>query len=238
MNLRFTVPERRRIFCEGLKRNGYEIVEGLTNNPEKGDILVSWNRIHAGEAAARAFTQKGLPVIIAENASWGNEFAGRNWYTLALTYHNVADKFPVGDKSRWDRIGVELHNWRNPDQYRETVILPSRGIGASDFRMPQDWLRRVESHGRIRAHPGQGACIPLADDLSKSWRVLTWGSGAAVKALMWGIKVFSYQPGWIAAQDNTDHGRLEMFRRLAWAQYELHEIESGYAFDRLLAARG
>lgn len=65
--------------------------------------------------------------------------------------------------------------------------------------------------------------------------MVTWGSGAAVKALMWGIKVESHYPEWIGQQDNTDEGRLAMFRRLAWAQWELSEIASGEAFEWLLS---
>jgi hypothetical protein len=63
---------------------------------------------------------------------------------------------------------------------------------------------------------------------------VTWGSGAAVKALMWGIQVESHYPEWIAKQDNTEQGRLEMLRRIAWANWELHEIESGEALECLL----
>ncbi len=41
-------------------------------------------------------------------------------------------------------------------------------------------------------------------------------------------------PHWIGEQDNTDAGRLAMFRRLAWAQFRMAEIESGEAFARML----
>jgi hypothetical protein len=41
-------------------------------------------------------------------------------------------------------------------------------------------------------------------------------------------------PNWIGAQDNTDHGRLSMFRRLAWAQWRIEEIANGDPFAWLL----
>jgi hypothetical protein len=50
-----------------------------------------------------------------------------------------------------------------------------------------------------------------------------------------GISVTSEMPNWIAEQDNTEEGRLAMFRRLTWAQWRLDEIASGDAFDWLLA---
>ena len=112
------------------------------------------------------------------------------------------------------------------------MILPQRGIGARPTAMPGGWTKGHK--GRVRAHPGQRDCIPLEEDLKDCGKVITWGSGAAIKALMWGIPVESYMPKWIGKQDNTDAGRLAMFRRLAWAQFRLSEFESGEAFARML----
>jgi hypothetical protein len=233
LNLRFTVPERRAMFTEGLRRLGYEVVDGLTKSPERGDILVTWNRIHEGDEAARAFTERGNAVLVTENASWGNEFADKNWYTLARNFHNVAGMFPVGGPERWDSLDVELEPWRTEG---ETVVLASRGIGPAVYRMPARWPS--EQRGRIRPHPGRGASKPLREDLAQCGRVLTWGSGAAILALMLGIPVKSHQPQWIGEQDNTDAGRLAMFRRLAWAQAEHEEIRCGEVFERLLSWQG
>jgi hypothetical protein len=233
LNLRFTVPERREMFHEGLRRLGYQVVDGLTRTPERGDILVTWNRIHEGDAAAREFTERGNTVLVTENATWGNEFAGKHWYTLARDYHNVAGMFPVGGPERWDSLGVELEPFR---QGGETVVLASRGIGPGTYRMPGQWQFR--QLGRLRPHPGRNAnAKPLREDLANCGKVVTWGSGAAVLALMWGIRVQSHQPRWIAAQDNTEAGRLGMFRSLAHAQATHEEIRSGEAFARLLTAR-
>lgn len=234
LNLRFTVPERRAVFTEGLERIGFEVRHELTRSPDAGDVFVTWNRIHEGDEVARIFTDRGLPVIVAENATWGNSFAGRGWYTLARNYHNVAGMFPDGGPERWDALGVELEPFRTGG---ETVVLPSRGIGPGCYRMPPDWPQRQQ--GRVRWHPGRIERKPLREDLAGCGRVVTWGSGAAVKALIWGIPIEPHQPRWLAAQDNTEEGRLAMFRRLAWAQFQMHEISSGFAFDRLLRhARG
>lgn len=242
LNLRYTVPERRAAFTEGLRRNGYEVVDGMTRDPRDGDILVTWNRIHESDTVARIFESRGLPVLATENASWGNEFAGKNWYTLTRSYHNVAQTFPVGSHDRWDRLGLTLEPWRSESEFPETVILPSRGIGPACYRMPAGWVERArlqrdrQSAHKVRAHPGRHHLgISLEDDLQRASRVITWGSGAAIKALMWGVRVESRMPNWIAAQDNTDAGRLAMFRSLAWAQWTLDELKSGEPFARLLA---
>lgn len=225
LNLRYTVSERCKIFTQGLERLGYTVVNGLTMTPGDRDILVSWNRLGEAHRVARHFQT----VLVTENAAWGNEFCGEHWYTMARGYHNTAGCFPVLGNERWDRLGVELQPWRTSG---ETVILPQRGIGPPGVAMPRDWPLRQQ--GRLRPHPGKHAGKPLQEDLANAGKVVTWGSGAAVKALMWGIPVESHMPNWIAAQDNTDAGRLATFRQLAWAQWRLEEIRSGAAFKHLI----
>lgn len=230
LNLRHAVSERREAFTQGLRRVGFGVVHGLTRDPGDGDIFVSWNRIHAGDEAAREFERRGCAVLVTENATWGNDFAGDRWYTICRSYHNVDGTFPNGGNERWDSLGVELAPWREGG---ETVVLPSRGIGPACHRMPRDWPSRQV--GRVRPHPGTGPAKRLSEDLAECGRVVTWGSGAAVQALMWGIRVESHMPNWIGEQDNTDAGRLSMLRRLAWAQWRLSELRTGEPFARLLA---
>jgi hypothetical protein len=234
LNLRYTVPARRAAFESGLRRMGYEIASGLPTSPGERDVLITWNRIGDGDRCAGLFESRGLPVLVAENAAWGNDFAGRRWYSLARNYHNTAGCFPIGGNERWDSLGVELPPWRAGG---ETVILPQRGIGPAYVAMPRHWpdqaLRKYG--GRLRRHPGKHELIPLEIDLKNCGRVITWGSGAAVKAVMLGIPVLAEMLHWIGQQDNTDAGRLDMLRRLAWAQWQLHEIESGEAFAQVLA---
>lgn len=231
LNLRYTVPERRAAFEAGLRRLGYEIRQGFTQYPEPDDLLVTWNRIGSADYAAKRFSK----VIVAENAAWGNDYLGRQWYSLARNYHNTAGCVPYGGPERWDRLGQSPQPFRTSG---ETVILPQRGIGSPPTVMPPGWARDAWAKygGRIRQHPGRNSAKPLNLDLLDAGRVVTWGSGAAIKALLWGIPVVSEMPNWIGEQDNTEPGRLEMLRRLAWAQWELSEVESGEAFACVLRA--
>lgn len=231
LNLRHPDSARADAFRAGLCRLGFQPTDGVMVTPGDGDILITWNRIGIGAAAARAFEAQGRPVVAVENATWGNGFVGSSWLTMARGFHNLAGRFPVGDSARWDDLGVRMSEFRSRG---ETVILPSRGIGPRETAMPKDWPQRFAGRGRIRPHPGRHPGKPLADDLAHAATVITWGSGAAVQALLWGVRVESHLPGWIAEQDNTEHGRLEMFRRLAWAQWRLSEIASGEAIARLL----
>lgn len=234
LNLRHGVPERWAAFEAGLRRAGFVVERGVTSRPRPRDILVTWNRIREGGAAALAFERYGNTVLVAENAAWGNSFAGGHWYTIARGQHNTAGRFPVGGPERWDGLAVELQPWRADG---ETIILPQRGIGQPPTAMPMDWPQQAARRfpgARVRPHPGRGDERPLEKDLARAAHVVTWGSGAAIRACMWGCRVTSQMPEWIGQQDNTDPGRLAMLRRLAWAQWQLTEIAHGRPFDHLL----
>ena len=235
LNLRYTVPERRQAFTSGLKRIGFAIKECVPQRIDTSDIFVTWNRIGWADSVAANFINHGLPVIVAENATWGNDFAGKHWYTLARNYHNTSDCFHIGDASRWDDLNIKLNPFK--DQ-KGIIILPQRGIGSAPTTMPNNWAAKAQAKygGVIRHHPGRNKnAMPLELELGNYGTAITWGSGAAVKALMMGLKVTSEMPNWIAEQDNTEQGRLDMFRRLAWAQWELEEIASGKTFSWLLS---
>lgn len=235
INLRHESSRRYELIKSGLQKVGYKVEPGLTFTPGKNDLLLSWNRIGSGEVAAKLFERQRLRVLVAENASWGNDFAGQNWITIARGAHNTAERFTVGGPERWDDLHIDLAPWR--PMGNETVLLPQRGIGSAPVAMPRGWeIGALKKYGgRVRKHPGKRTDgIPLWKDLMNASRVVTWGSGAAIQALMMGISVISEMPHWIAEQDNTDEGRLNMFRRLAWAQHSEAEIEHGFAFERLL----
>lgn len=234
INLRYGVPERRSAFLKGLSRLGYVPVDGFPkDNIREGDLLVTWNRIGAGNTWAKKFQKTGLPVIVTENSSWGNTFAGQRWYHMASSFHNTAGRFPIGSPDRWKGLNVSLQPWRTTG---DTIILPQRGIGSSPTKMPFSFTNEARRNhkGRIRKHPGQRKVAPLKDDLEGCQEAITWGSGAAIIALTLGVRVISYMPNWIGEQDNTDEGRLAMFERLAWAQWTLDEIATGKPFARLL----
>ena len=209
------------------------MTHGHTAEPGDNDIFVTWNRIAIGNSIAKAFQKAERPVLVVENATWGNSFAGADWYHIARDFHNTAGCFAVGGPERWDNLNVVLPPFR---RHGETLILPQRGIGSKPVAMPKGWAQKAlkKYGGRIRPHPGIRVRRPLEDDLATAGRVITWGSGAALKALLNGIPVVSEMPNWIAEQDNTYTGRLAMLRRLAWAQWSHDEIASGEAFTNLL----
>jgi len=238
---------RRDAFAAGLARLGFRVQRGVPTAPIGRDVLVVWNRYGVNHRGATEFERRGLPVIVVENGYLGVELAstpGRRWYAMALGHHNGAGRWPVGDGARWAELGVELRAWRTGGD--EIVALPQRGIGPPGVAMPVQWVRTAAKIGRVRQHPGQRESVPLERDLARARAVVTWGSGAALKALAWGIPAFYALPTWIGAPAarplthmdlgpvRDDAARLAMFERLAWAQANLEEIGAGDAISRLL----
>ena len=230
----------------GLKAAGFKI-----GKPDQADLLLVWNRYGAFDDCARRCEQRGGAVLVAENGYLGNDFAGSRWFALANGHHNGAGWWAVGGNDRWDSLGVKLEPWRDG---REIVVLPQRGIGPVGVAMPRGWgeatadrLRKLTKRPvRIRKHPGKSEAIPLADDLRDAHAVVTWGSGAALKAIVMGVPVFHDFPKWIGASASRpmsefgkgpmadDAARLSMFRRLAWAMWRVEEIASGEAIRAVL----
>jgi hypothetical protein len=250
--LRPGVEYRREAFKAGLEACGYEVRCELTERPGPDDVLVTWNRYGQNDRVARLFEAKGLPVLVAENGYLGNDFAGAKWYAISRNQHNGCGSWPEGGADRWDSLGVKLEPWRSVG---EVVILAQRGIGPEGVAMPPRWCHWMQGElakkgvsARLRPHPGRHPAPSLEQDLAKAGCVVTWSSGAALKALMMGVPVYHGLIRWIGkscakpahhllreyAPFRDDAARLDMFRRLAWAQWRLEEIESGEAFRRLL----
>ncbi len=229
---------RRQAFRNGLERHGYSVNFEAPTKPKPDDVLVIWNRYAHFHKTACRFEAVGARVLVTENAYLGNEFCGDRWYAIARNHHNGAGWWPDGGPERWDRLNVELKPWRTVGH--EVVVLPQRGIGPEGIAMPRGW----KAKGRVRRHPGTGPCVPLERDLAQASAVVTWGSGAALKALLYGIPVYHDFPKWIGAAASARYreplpapflgDRLPMFRRLAWAQWRLSEIEDGTAMAALL----
>jgi hypothetical protein len=119
--------------------------------------------------------------------------------------------------------------------------------------MPQQWERHIASKIQFRTkrafqtrhHPGDSKSQPYKD-LRNAWAAVTWGSGAALKAIAAGIPAFYEMPQWIGAAAATfidkkckfenpyTAEREPMFERLAWAQWSTREIQTGEAFAWLL----
>lgn len=221
---------RRTSFDAGLRAAGYAVEDFA--NPRAEDIIVMWNRHPRHEGLARRFEGAGGKVVVCENGYLGKIWQGAKWFAIALGHHAGAGNWRIGDGRRWARIGVPLASPRVGEG--ETVVLGQRGIGEPGIASPPRWAEDAQGRygGRIRPHPGIGACVPILEDLARARRVITWASGAAFFAHLAGIEVISEFPRWIGKARLDE--RQGMFERMAWAMWSLPEVESGEAFRWLV----
>lgn len=236
--LRESPHYRREIFAAGLGAHGYRVTFESTPPHGPDDVLVIWNRYGRDHELASRYEAIGARVLVAENAYLGNSFAGSHWYAISRNHHNGAGTWTDGGPERWDNLAIVPRAWRA--QGSEIVVLMQRGIGEPGVAMPRHW----RAPGRIRRHPGRNVAPSLESDLRNARACITWGSGAALKALLLGIPVYHALPQWIGAPAARFYQRdlptpytgdpLPMFRRLVWAQWRRSEIQSGEAFDWLL----
>lgn len=241
---------RRDSFVAGLKACGYRIT-GSEDTSSPDNILVIWNRYSRFDLVAQRYERAGCKVLVAENGYLGRDWRGQHWYALARTAHNGAGNWKIGNESRWDDLRVDLAPWR--DSGKEVVILATRHIGVRGVAEPFGWsenvlqlIRGAGHKARIRAHPGELKCIPLDKDLENAKAVVSWGSGGALKALLWGIPAVYGFDKWIGKDAATRlevflkggrnllADRLGMFRKLAWAMWTTDELATGGPFACVL----
>lgn len=237
-------------FADGLRAAGFKVRTDATGRPAPGDVLLLWNRMGGKEHIAALYERMGCKVIIAENGWIGRAGDGGKFYALCLGHHNEAGTWRVGEVDRWPLLNVDLKPWR--ERGKRIVVLASRGIGERGVAQPREWPQRVAHELRkrtsrevvIRDHP-RDSHAPVEEALSGVHAVVTWASGAAVKAIAAGIPAFHALPQWIGAaaarplshdiEDPFLGDRLPMFRRLAWGQWSATEIMTGEPFRWLLS---
>jgi hypothetical protein len=256
---------RREAFCSGLKRAGCEVLDQPPGKPGPGTLLVIWNRYNWTHDVALQVERAGGTVWVAENGYLGAGGTSpkfdvhpggpkpHHYYALARGFHNGRGTWPEGDGSRFAKLGVELKPWRQTGEH--ILICPNRSFGVGAQVMHPDWAvrtqARIQKHTkrpvRIRNHPGNDAPKrKLAEDLANAWAVVAWSSGAAVHALAAGIPTYIEAP-WQILKGAAASGHIEAptcperaphFERMAWAQWQVSEIESGEACRSLLSAAG
>ncbi len=235
---------RRQAFADGLRANGYVVSFAIPPSVIRpSDCLVIWNRYGGNATFADRFEAVGAPVFVAENGYLTPE--GVQMYAVARSQHNGAGSWRIEEGDRWSPLGIELKPWRENGAH--ILVLPQRGIGPPGVAMPRIWvndvmhrLKRVTGRPvRLRAHPGKHR-PPLEPDFANCWAAVTWGSSAALKAIVAGIPVFYEFPQWIGAGAGQFEvrdlerpflgDRLPMLRRLAWSQWSVGEISAGEPF--------
>ncbi len=201
------------------------------------------------EQHAREYEKKKAHVLVTENAWLGPQAKEGHWFALSRNHHNGAGTWHIGYERRLPKLGITLKPWRKSGGH--VLVLPQRGIGENGIAMPKDWTAKItrrlkkftDRPVKVRLHPGRRPHPPL--DFEDCHAVVTWGSGAAIKAIIAGVPVFHDLENWIGAPA-ARHGlkniespylgdREPMLERLAWAQWSGDEIATGEPFQWLMS---
>lgn len=244
-------------FARGVERHGFKVQTLARGEPGPGDLLIVWNRMHGrSNKLAEKWLAAGASVLVAENGYIGSDGNGEKLFALAWDHHQGAGRWRIGDADRWKQQSIPIMPWRTPG--RQIVLLPQRGLGEPGIAMPREWdisafkrLRQVTDRPiHIRKHPGAIKYEPY-EDFADALCAVTWASGAAIKAICYGVPVLYELSNWIGAPGAThidcalthgvenclltdDAARENMLHRLSWAQWSVSEIESGEAFAWLM----
>ena len=260
VTLRHQPPYRSDAFAEGFEGMGFKVkmAHPAENSVKPEDVVVTWNLNPRYRAAAHEAKRAGAALVVAENGYIPARGTTEHYYALARDGHNGSGSWFVGEADRWAPLQRYSQPWqRNPDGH--ILICDQRGIGSELMKCPRPFyeplipkLERIfarhdkkrRPNFRLRAHPGRHKSnLTLAEDMQGARAVVTWASNAANEALLMGYPAFRVAPFHVneatltdlsLLPDPPDTDREAGFKKLAWAQWALHEIGDGTAFRWLL----
>jgi len=149
---------------------------------------------------------------------------------LAKSYD--PDQKVLGD--RWELLDLPIEPWRGNKDAPYLFCPPTPNI-VSHFNLG-DWeTQTVAKYSFSRDEykvRRKGDSEPVADAIRGSMGVVTFNSNVAVEALRLGVYAFAdYGP---AKRFWEDDDRLSLFQQLAYAQFTLDEMSSGFAWKHVL----
>lgn len=235
----------------GLARLGYEPTWALDRSIGAGDAIVTWN-LTGRDGLVEIARAAGAKLVVAEEA-YTRRLAPGKRFALALWGHAGSGIWPDGGIERWERLGIELTPWRAVGE--RIVVCGQRGIGSKAMASPPNWHEMTAKKlwgltARpvvVRPHPGKrkNEIEPFLAQIAGAHAVVVWSSACGVEALVHGVPVFYAAPFFVAAaaarrwprdvEDCFLADRAHALGRVAWAEWDLGEIESGEALERVLA---
>lgn len=232
-----------RPISAGLERLGYSVEGGMVLGC---DILVVWSPWHASHRhiIEKAYRASGKPVIVMENG-WLSPIgrAPTPFFQVALGGWNGTGQFQAGGPERWKSWAVPERPWTI--RSGPALIVGQRGHPYDRRTAPPGWHETLPlpdgCTGTIRR--GRDTARPLGADLTICSQAHVWTSNAASWAIVAGVPVIQYGPNLMVTALASRPGepvvrphRTTELERLAWAQWNLAEIETGEPFARLLVA--
>jgi hypothetical protein len=235
-------------FANGLARHAVSVTHGST--PDKQHrLLIVWGVRRAKEMAL----QKALggQVVVVERGYIGDRF---QWSSVSFggglngrgNYYG-----PFDDGSRWEAHFAGLMKpWRVRDDGRPLLLKQIPGDMSLKGADIETFYRNVKKafpkHIRRehpRTTPAHGArhadgLLSLQEDLARARFAITWNSNSAVDSVLAGVPAIAMDRGsmaWsvtghrLAAPPAPD--RTAWAHALAWKQWRMDEIASGYCWE-------
>lgn len=249
------VSEHIMAIAEGLQRHGVA-VSYFHGFPEPdADFAVCWGWRKGDRIRQNGFTK---PILVAERAYLPDRF---EWTSLGWDGLNGRARWPQAQDNGqrfWRNWGAYARAWEEFDGYYLVIgqVLGDAALTMVDFtkwvRETIEGLQRLDVDVRFRAHPealkrGQTFGVPdhlviggdLQDNLAGAAAVVTWNSNTGVDAVLAGVPTVTSDIG-AMAWPVTSHSifeplvmpdRNEWFRDMAWRQFTMNEIRSGFAWE-------
>jgi len=239
----------------GLKRHGIDAQIVNTHNAARSETVACW-----GWRTCAVHRASGRQVLVMERGYIGDRFAwtslGWNGLNGRATFGRREDG---GERFRAHHAGL-MKPWRAGGSY-VLIAGQVPGDAALAGRCLRGWYeqqaQRAAAYGlpvKFRAHPlayrrGGVSDVPgaesiggeLADNLQRAALVITYNSNTAVESILAGVPTVAVDAGsmaWDVALPDLpkslavpEPDRLTWAHRLAWNQFTLAEIESGFAWE-------
>lgn len=241
----------------GLQRHGVHCTYYNDYEPLGEDVTfaVCWGWRRGSRIRGEGF--KG-PILVAERAYLPDRF---EWTSLGWDGLNGRARWPVAQDAGerfWRNWGHLACEWERVDGYHLVIgqVLGDSALTMVDFpkwvqetiegldRLGQDVYFRPhpEAVKRGQAFPGTGHLTmggSLSEALAGAACVVTWNSNTGVDAVLAGVPAITMDEGAMALPVSSHSiyeplvtpDRTEWFRDMAWKQYLLSEIQSGFAWD-------
>lgn len=236
---------------EGFKTHGIESITAANHYAIKSKFVACW-----GWKIGKQLRAAGHEVLVMERGYIGDRF---NWSSLAWNGLNGYGDFPEiecsGERFRehfgllpWLREGDfvlimgqvpgdESLKGRDLQRWYEDAARIARTVYKKPvkFRPHPEAIRK----GHKQKIAGCENCVlPLSDSLEFAHVVITYNSNSAVDAVIRGIPAITYDRGAMAwaVSGKTIGERVTPCRQawanaLAWKQWTIEEIASGYALN-------
>lgn len=238
----------------GLIRHGIE-VEFFDVSPPAADFAVGWSWRVGERIRSAGF---GRPFLTMERGYLGDRF---QWTSLGWNGLNGRARFPTAKDSGerfWENFGDLAREWERFDGYALVIgqVEGDMALRGIDYRA---WVGRTINtllamgmEVRFRPHPeAMRRGIPQAADseffiggtlneaFERAGCVVTLNSNTGVESVLAGIPTITSDLG-AMAWPVTSHGfvddlimpcRKNWFRDMAWRQWSIDEIRSGFAWE-------